>query len=144
MDRKEFIKNCSYVCLSFIGLSAIPSCKPTKQVQGLLRDQQLLISKKEFELDKNGKISYRKSIVARADGMNYPIAVYRFSDEEFHALLLRCTHQDNELNMNGDMMSCPAHGSEFNKWGEIVQGPAEHKLQSFQVLQDKENLYIQL
>jgi cytochrome b6-f complex iron-sulfur subunit len=49
-----------------------------------------------------------------------------------------------ELNVNGDMLSCPAHGSEFNNKGAVLQGPAERPLKKFPVTTDNENIYIHI
>lgn len=70
--------------------------------------------------------------------------VYRFSETDFKALLLRCTHQSYELNVSGDLISCAAHGSEFTNKGDVVQGPAEQSLKSFPITIDENNIYIQL
>jgi len=144
MDRKQFLKTCGGSCLGLLGLSVLAECKPTRHVQGTLANNQLQIEKKEFILVKNEKIKYRNSIITKPDNSDYPIVIYRFSETEYSALLLRCTHQSNELTMNGDILSCPAHGSEFNNKGEAIQGPAEQKLQSFKVTSDEKNIYIQL
>jgi len=144
MDRKKFIKTCGAACLSMAGISFIESCKPTKQVRGRMSDNKIVIEKKEFEIIKTDKKSFRKSLITKSEHSEFPIIIYRFSETEYSALLLRCTHQNSELNLNGDIMTCSAHGSEFNNQGEVLKGPAEQRLQAFKVTSDEANIFIHL
>ncbi len=144
MNRKEFIKTCGFSCLSIIGVSAVlPACKPTKYVQGKQMGNKLTVDKADFLKDKNGTKN-RHYIIVKTESLNYPIVLYRLSDSDYLALLLQCTHQNMELNVNGDLISCSAHGSEFNNKGEVMQGPAEQALKQFPVTHDNEKIYIQL
>jgi Rieske Fe-S protein len=144
MDRKEFLKICGGTCLGLIGLSLLEGCSSTKHVQGITTGNKVQIPKNEFEIIKKDKTFYIKNIVCNPEDSHYPIAVYRFSETDYRAFLLRCTHQGNELNLNGDILTCSAHGSEFNNHGEVIQGPAEKKLQAFKVTSDEKNIYIHL
>ena len=49
-----------------------------------------------------------------------------------------------ELNVNGELLTCSAHGSEFNPKGEVVNGPATARLRSFPTRTDANNLFIDL
>src|ERR1044072_4923304 len=119
MNRKEFIRTCGYSCLSFLSFPLIQACSPVKHVQGTVINGQLQILKSDFEIWKENQVSYRKSVICKPEGLDFPIIVYRISDKDYKALLLRCTHQNAELSVNGDIMTCSAHGSEFNKQGEV-------------------------
>ena len=46
---------------------------------------------------------------------------------------MQCTHQGAELQASGDMLQCPAHGSEFNNKGTVTNGPADTDLRTFPV-----------
>lgn len=145
MDRKEFLKICGFSCLGLLGASSIlQSCGSTHYASSVVRNNQVVISKKEFELIKDNIVKQRKYIACKAEGIDYPIVIYKNEKENYTALLLRCTHQGAELTINGDMLSCSAHGSEFDKSGEVVQGPAEKKLYKFKVQSDEQNIYIQI
>ena len=145
MKRRNFIKQCGVLSVSCFGLSSlIESCTSTHHVQGIVNNNRLQINKSDFVVLKNGKTNYRKYIVASLANSDYPIVVYRFSENDFSALLLRCTHQSFELNINGDLLTCSAHGSEFGNKGDVIKGPAEQKLKSFLVTSDATTLYIQL
>lgn len=125
------------MCLGAVSVSAIAeSCTPAKQLTVPLTDNKLTLSLSSFK-DK-------RYVVVVNDQLNYPIVVYRHAENDFTALLLRCSHQYNELNVNGDLLTCSAHGSEFNTKGEVVQGPAEMKLRSFSTTIEAQNLIIHL
>jgi Rieske Fe-S protein len=146
MQRKEFLQTCGYACLGMVGLGTVlQSCGTTKAVSGEVTDKRITVPLAQFAVTKNGQVSsYRRYIVVRNERLNYPIVVYRDSATVYNALLLRCTHQNNELNVSGELLSCPAHGSEFNAKGEVINGPAASKLRQFVTTTDAQNLYIEL
>ena len=79
--------------------------------------------------------------------MNYcsiQYIVYRFDDNKYEALLMKCTHQGTELQAFGDKLQCPAHGSEFNKHGKVENGPASASLRTFPVTITDDQLQISL
>ncbi|MDQ3111766.1 MAG: Rieske (2Fe-2S) protein [Bacteroidota bacterium] len=145
MERKEFLKICGGTCLGLIGLSAaLQSCNTSYYAQGTVTNNKIQISKKDFINVHKEKTSIRKYVLVKPANFDFPIVVYRRNETTFTALLLRCTHQSNELNVNGDILTCTAHGSEFSNTGEVIQGPAEQKLVSYPVSTDENNIYIQL
>lgn len=146
MDRKEFLKNCGYTCLGALGVSMVAqSCASARQLNAPIVDNRMQIPLSAFiQQSKNGSSQFRRYVIARNELLNYPLVVYRNTDNDYTALLLRCSHQFNELNVNGELLTCPAHGSEFNANGDVVQGPAEMKLRTFSITTDQKNLYIQL
>ncbi|MCE3227384.1 MAG: hypothetical protein K0S32_1935 [Bacteroidetes bacterium] len=144
MDRKEFLKVCGGTCLGLLGISLLDSCAGTHYVQATTSENKLIVLLNEFKVDKNNKPSFRKYIVVKTEKSDYPIVVYRNSETDYKAMLMKCTHQGIELSLNGDILSCSAHGSEFSNKGEVISGPADQKLRSFPVTSDEKNIYIQL
>ena len=57
---------------------------------------------------------------------------------------MQCTHQGAELQVYGDRLQCPAHGSEFNSKGLVTNGPAMSPLKSFLVEVQNQSLKIKL
>lgn len=141
MNRRSFIKAGCFSCMS-IGMlaSLLQSCTPVKYVAGTFDDNGINIDLKDFET-KNGMHSY---LIVRHDELQYPICVYRISAMEYTALLMRCTHQGAELQVAGDQLTCPAHGSEFDKTGMAVQTPAVEPLRRFPVVVNDKKLFIDL
>ena len=122
----------------------LSSCQSTHYANGTIEPNGLSIPKSEFTYLKKEKPMIREYILVRNDKLEFPIYLYRFSDNEYSALLMKCTHQGNELQASGDHLNCSAHGSEFNNKGVVAQGPAENNLRSFKVSLDKEKIFIDL
>jgi len=66
--------------------------------------------------------------IIRPAGFPYNIALQRKSDGTFLALLLRCTHADNQVNYGGNGYVCNLHGSRYDAAGEVTRGPATRPL----------------
>lgn len=145
MKRREFLINSCAACLSFTALSTLlPACSPAKFVPGKLNENGLTVDAGAFLISQNNKNSYRSYIIVRNEELKYPICVYRFSDSEFTALWMQCTHQGTELQAAGNYLHCPAHGSEFNDQGKVFTGPAGKDLRSFPVTATNNELFIDL
>lgn len=141
MKRLEFIKTCGYACIGVSSISMLlQSCVATKNISTDIIDGKLLIPKTDFM--KNEK--HLEYITVRNENLQFPIYVFRFSEEEYAALYLRCTHQGNELNAYGDKLVCSAHGSEFDNKGIATSGPATEPLRSFPIHIDNQNIIISL
>lgn len=97
-----------------------------------------------FEIERNGEKKIARYVVAQNDTLEYPVCVFRDSESEFTALLMRCTHQGTELQVFGDRLQCPAHGSEFTTKGLAQNGPADTNLRRFKVLVENDRLKIDL
>ncbi len=141
MNRKEFIINSCAACLAGTAISSLlTSCTATKYITGNIEKDGLRVSKDEFKIKgkslpagRKGSTAHRSFIIIRNDALLFPICVYRFSDQEYSALWMRCSHQGAELQASGDFLQCPAHGSEFSNKGRVVNGPADSSLRSFPV-----------
>jgi Rieske Fe-S protein len=145
MDRRKFIKNSCTACLSATALAAVvSSCSPTRYIGGTLGKDGLTVDADEFVTKQNGKTSYRSFIIVRNEALQYPICVYRFSEKEYSALWMRCTHQGAELQASGDYLQCTAHGSEFDNKGTVKNGPADRNLRNFPVTVSNNQLFIDL
>ena len=57
---------------------------------------------------------------------------------------MKCAHQGAELQASGDVLQCPAHGSEFNNKGIVTNGPASTNLRTFTVTVTNNELFIDL
>jgi Rieske Fe-S protein len=146
MDRRKFIQAGCAACLSATALAGIlSSCKTTRYITGKLGTDGLFVNADEFKIKKKGADDgYRSFIIIRNDALQYPVCVYRFSDSEYSALWMRCTHQGSELQASGDFLQCPAHGSEFSNKGKVTNGPADKDLRTFPVTVNKSELFIDL
>ncbi|MCH2450842.1 MAG: Rieske (2Fe-2S) protein [Gracilimonas sp.] len=134
MERKKFIKTCSYSCFGLMGAAFfLEGCSGPKYLNAELENEFLLVPLSAFEFEKKQEKKFRKYIVAYNSRLKYPVSIFRLSDMEYRALLMRCTHKGTELQVYGDRLQCPAHGSEFSQNGEVQNGPAETPLRTFLV-----------
>jgi Rieske Fe-S protein len=76
--------------------------------------------------------------------LQYPIYVFRFSENNYTALYMQCTHQGNELTAYGEKLVCSAHGSEFDNTGNVTNGPASKPLRTFPIKLGSQNILISL
>jgi Rieske Fe-S protein len=145
MDRRKFIRSSCTACLTATAVTGVlSSCAPTRYISGTLGKDGLTVDANDFISKQNGKTTYRSFIIVRNDALQYPICVYRFSDKEYSALWMRCTHQGAELQASGDYLQCTAHGSEFDNKGTIKNGPADRNLRNFPVTISNNQLFIDL
>ncbi len=119
-------------------------CTPTRYISGKLGKDGLTVSKDEFKIQQKGGTAYSSFIIVRNESLQYPICIYRLSDQEYTALWMQCTHQGAELQASGDVLQCPAHGSEFNNKGQVTNGPASAHLRTFPVKVNANDLFIDL
>ena len=141
MDRKEFIKTCGYTCFGATSIGVLlQSCVSSKNIIANITDDNLIVPKADFIKDEE----YIKYVIVRNENLQFPIYLFRFSENEYSALYLQCTHQGNELNAYGDKLVCSAHGSEFNNRGIATNGPATDHLRTFPVQIDNQNIQISL
>jgi Rieske Fe-S protein len=122
----------------------ISSCSSTRYISGKLGKDGLTIDKNEFVSKQRNKKGYLPFIIVRNEALQYPVCIYRFSENDYSALWMRCTHQGTELQASGDRLQCPAHGSEFDNQGAVKTGPADKALRSFPVTVSDNQIFIDL
>lgn len=145
MERRDFMRSCGYACIGGVAIATIlQSCKSTKMVSGTIQETDLVIDLADFEYMKKKAIQYRSHIIAQNDQLKFPIAIFRHSTDSFSALYMQCTHQGAELQVFGDKLHCPAHGSEFSNTGQVEQGPADIHLRTFPIRSESGQLKISL
>lgn len=108
-----------------------------------LTSSKITVRKSSFTVIKKGQNVQLKFVLLKPDTFQFPLVVYKLQENEYRTLLLQCTHQGCELTPYETTMVCPCHGAEFNRKGEVTQGPADTNLKFFETTQDDENIYIQ-
>lgn len=121
-------------CVSGIAISTmLQACGVTKIISGSISGSDLIIPLSDFNTIKKGITTFKKYVVVKNEHLQFPICIYRFSEQNYSALYMRCTHQGAELQVFGDKLQCPAHGSEFSNKGEASNPPAIENLRTFPV-----------
>ncbi|HTI07921.1 MAG TPA: Rieske (2Fe-2S) protein [Puia sp.] len=142
MERREFIKSsCNNLCMLLTAglvLPMLPGCGPAayQVIHTEVSNDLITIPLTSFT-------QYPLQLV-RPKGWLYAIAVRKKEDNTYSALLMKCTHQDNQLTASGSGFSCSLHGSAFNTEGTVTKGPAEKALKQYSVSADQTNLTIHL
>ena len=141
MKRSEFVKTCGMGCVGLITTGAfLQSCATTSYLTTNLNDGKINLSQTSFL--KDNQKGYKRLVIAKAPEMDYPIVVYREASNKYRAFILSCTHRKTELNVSGDLLSCPSHGSEFSSYGKVISGPAKRDLRSLPVEVSGDNISV--
>ncbi len=144
MNRRTFTKSCVMCASGAVVAPLLPACQPIHYTQGTVEADGISILRSEFTYVRKDQPVVRPYLIVRNDRLEFPIYVYRFSDRDYAAVLMKCTHQGATLNASGDHLYCPSHGSEFNNRGAVVQGPAESDLRVFDVVAGEKKIFIDL
>src|SRR4051812_48156616 len=126
MKREEFIKKSCKACLAISAgwmLTELAACAHTPIYKTEVKDHKIAVPLTMFT-DTDAQIISVK-------GLDYDLSVRKEKDGSYTALLMRCTHADNQLNSTGNGFVCTLHGSTFDKEGAVTQGPAEQHLKKY-------------
>jgi cytochrome b6-f complex iron-sulfur subunit len=146
MNRKNFILTCGFACVGSTALATLlESCSSAVYyAQASVINNQIVLKKTEFLETNIDNIVQRKFVVVKVAKLPVPICVYKINDENYSALLMKCSHKGCELRPQGDYLMCPCHGSEFSNEGIVQNPPAQKNLITFTIKSDNDTLYIQL
>lgn len=122
-DRRDFVR------LGTTALAAVllPGCaslmtRPVAVESGLVR----LDLRQYPELAEPGG-----ALRLLPNGWSDPLYVLTLADGRFAALSPICTHLGCTVEMTGERLVCPCHGSTYDREGVVLQGPAERPLRRF-------------
>jgi Rieske Fe-S protein len=140
MDRRKFVKQSCSLCLAagagmLMGSlascgSVLPAYK-TQVADNKISVPETLFSATDFQL-------------IQPKGMYYNIGLKKEKDGTYTALLLRCTHADNQLTPAGNGFKCTLHGSSFDNEGHVTNGPAQRPLKKYPTQVESNQIIIQL
>lgn len=123
IGRREFVGSCACALLG-LGLSGCASLV-ARRVASL--DGRLELPLAHYpELTERGG-SLRLLVDERTD----PIYVLSHDDGSFTALSPICTHLGCTVEIEGERLVCPCHGSTYDRSGTVLQGPATLPLARF-------------
>lgn len=135
MNRRNFVKQSCSVCLAVSSgmlVGSLASCASALPVyKASLSDNKIAVPISLF-LTSDFQLIQAKSLY-------YNIGLKKEKDGNYTALLLRCTHADNQLTPAGNGFKCTLHGSTFDNEGHVTNGPAERPLKRYitEVLSDQ-------
>lgn len=134
MERRAFIKTTCMACLTGFAMSELfESCTILKYTSVEMVENDLVVPLLHFFQNQVNDGVFKKYIIVENDKLKYPICVYRTNENNYTALWMQCTHQNAELQVFGNVLQCPAHGSEFSNKGKALNTPASRDLKTFPV-----------
>jgi cytochrome b6-f complex iron-sulfur subunit len=84
--------------------------------------RRVLVSAAAADVPQGGALLFR----------NERLALFR-DEGGFYALSLICTHLGCTVTVTEDALSCPCHGSRFDRQGKVLTGPADRALMRIKV-----------
>lgn len=126
MDRRKFIKTSCTLCAvvaAGLPISMIASCTSLTIYKTVVSENKIKVPLTAFVTG--------DFILVRPRDYEFDIAARKLANGAYEALLLRCTHEDNQLISTGNGFVCNLHGSRFDSEGTVVKGPAVRPLQKF-------------
>lgn len=139
MERRTFLAQTCKLCVlgaASLLLPELEGCTSTKVFKTIPVNNTVEVPLSLFETT---NLNY-----VRIKGSYFDIAVQKKENNTFTALLMRCTHQENQVVPTGNGFMCSLHGSTFDKEGKVKKGPAEMPLSQYKVTVVGENVVIQL
>jgi Rieske Fe-S protein len=117
-------------------MGALSSCSTLPVYETTILNKQVLVPASLFA---KGNLQ-----IVQPKSYYYNIALNKEADGTYTALLLKCTHADNQLNVTGNGYRCSLHGSAFNSEGQVTNGPAERPLKKLKTELTNEHIIIYL
>ena len=77
-------------------------------------------------------------------GERDPLYVLALGGERFAVVSPICTHRGCTVELQGDQLVCPCHGSTYDRNGVVLRGPAEQPLRRYAVRVSADYLEITL
>jgi Rieske Fe-S protein len=140
MDRKEFIKKSCTYCIGAIGLgflvTELSSCSSTQVYKSTIENGSIAVPVSTF--------GESNMLVVRNIKLEYDILLVKKSAQEYNALYMKCTHQDNPLTAGSKGLYCASHGSSFDLEGNVLKAPANQALRKFKTEVINNHIYINL
>ena len=124
-SRRRFVGDCARVCACAVASSLLGACasvltRPVTPVNG-----RILLPLVQYpELAEPGG-----SLKILPDGASDPLYVLALGGGAFTVLSPICTHLGCTVDIQGERLVCPCHGSTYDRRGNVLQGPAERPLE---------------
>ena len=132
ITRREFVEISGSFCLTALGVSALAtafggcskneSSNPTGP-----KENKFTVNLADYpELQQVG--GYKTFTIN-----SKPVILFRTATDAFKALSLICTHQGCTIDWKSarNRFECPCHDSQFDKDGNVIQGPASSSLPTY-------------
>ena len=120
VDRRDFLGTCACALVGFaLGGCASLVTRPVTPIDGRVE----LALRQYPELMEPGG-----SLRIIPDGQTDPVYVLVRADGGIIALSPICTHLGCTVEIEGERLVCPCHGSTYDRDGKVLKGPAQRSL----------------
>jgi Rieske Fe-S protein len=138
MNRRTFMHRSCAICVTG-GMGALAlfeaSCASFPAYETSVREHAVSIPRSA--VDQTG------FLLVRPKELTYNIGLRRTENGSYQALLLLCTHAENQLDVTGNGYRCPLHGSGFDIHGKVTRGPAQRSLRELSTTVANDTIVIQ-
>lgn len=134
VNRRDFVVSCAVLSAAFLAGCASMVTHPVPVSAGAVRVS--LASYPELSRP-DGAIKLQPA------GMEDPIYLLA-NGGEFVAVSPICTHRGCTVDVHGERLVCPCHGSTYNRSGQVLKGPAQRALTRYAVARTADTLVIQV
>lgn len=142
MERRHFIKSSCNVCMLAAAGYFLPKLEGCSPAAYAVFKTDVVDKKITMPLNMFAASPIQ---LVRPKDWYYDIAVQKNADNTYSALLLQCTHQENQLTPVGNNgYTCSLHGSQFDIKGNVRKGPAEKHLEQYRTTVENNNLIIEI
>ena len=86
----------------------------------------------------------RGSLRLMPDGWDDPVYLLVLDGGGFAAVSSICTHRGCTVDLGGPGLACPCHGSQYDREGVVVRGPASRALERYPVRSSGDELIIEV
>jgi nitrite reductase/ring-hydroxylating ferredoxin subunit len=137
MDRRRFLRSSCFGCAAFaLGAVTLTGCSSLPVIKVAPDQDRLAVPLTAF--------AEGNKVLLRAPKLPYDILVIRLSTDQYRALYLRCTHEDQPVTATESSIHCTAHGSRFDLAGAVEHGPATDPLRTFPASLEREQVVVRL
>jgi len=124
IDRRHFFVTCAAGACALTASAGCASltARPVTAVNGVVR---LSLAEHQDLLSPQGVVKILPS------GERDPLVVLALGDDRFAVLSPICTHRGCTVDVQGEHLVCPCHGSTYDRSGAVLRGPAERPLRRY-------------
>lgn len=124
-DRREFVRSGS----AALAIVLLPACASLVTRRVPLENGRIRLSLRQHpELGEP-----RGSLRLIPEGWEDPVYLLALDGGGFAALSSICTHRGCTVDISGQGLACPCHGSQYDREGQVTRGPANRALTRYPV-----------
>ena len=140
IDRRDFVRRATGALSATPLAELLAGCAALAARSVPMREGKLHLAFTHYpELETPGG-----SLKLAPVGFETPVYVLALGRGEFAALSPICTHLGCTVEIQGNRIVCPCHGSNYDREGRVLQGPAERALTRYATSIDDGVLVIDL